>query len=608
MHSEDIKEYIDIFNEEKNMLTEAYSLRTVVLDLDNDSVVDFLNSYVDTISFQKTDDGINALALIMYGYRAGIIELKEKPEIMTHQSGYVNTPLWSSGSSMDEMLNKESVPDDEEDDGSFSASNLIEWIINPEGNVEIRDGVFGKMILPMVKELSKNVPPGKRADYTVIIPPVSSGLDFPDWQKFFANFKSTYCNIKIKDYSELINIQKDERVYFCIHQTDGNREFLIVSAYEIIRGQKSCVGSIAFDVSNNEQYEMENVREVNFEIDNSRRELARKAKELIEIKSDWKYVELKCPQIGGFKSFLGAVSPTFLDEMYVKTSNEPQKQGAEGLCKIFKGTEALQVSQICASLLNEKNLNQISLGDMVYVADLLDKDSAFETVLIKQNHNRSLGTLRDIGKEIDLSKLAEIPSNYARFCWKVKSTVRSFLPYFSLNKDRNTIKQIIESIVDHYSHCTTAQVAEDLMYLFNSYEPNAYFTAKVFMILSAMDTLIIDSKDEMVESIQNVDYVVYSAFDEKEKELIRKKTKPVKKTVRTKTTIFKTDHKDKTRDMTIEKAKFTPRTYNCLQRAGIKTIGELANKTPEQLYKIRNLGRNGVAEINHKLFMLGVRR
>ena len=172
-----------------------------------------------------------------------------------------------------------------------------------------------------------------------------------------------------------------------------------------------------------------NVREVNFEIDNSRRELARKAKELIEIKSDWKYVELKYPQIGGFKSFLGAVSPTFLDEMYVKTSNEPQKQGAEGLCKIFKGTEALQVSQICASLLNEKNLNQISLGDMVYVADLLDKDSAFETVLIRQNHNRSLGTLRDIGKEIDLSKLAEIPSNYARFCWKVKSTVRSFLPW-----------------------------------------------------------------------------------------------------------------------------------------------------------------------------------
>ncbi|SFC66727.1 RNA polymerase, alpha chain C terminal domain [Butyrivibrio sp. YAB3001] len=609
MLSDQIQEYIDIFNEEKNIPVNAYEPRTVVLNLDRDGIEEFLAKYANTLNVQKTEENVHAIALIMYVYRAGIIETKNTMEVMTRQSGFVNTPLWSTGRAIDEMLNKDITDGDEEEesDEAISVSNLIEWIVNPAGNVEIWDGILGKMILPMVKELGKNVPPGKNPNYTVIVPPVSDQLSFPDWQKLFSNIKTNYAKVRIVDYRELLNIGKNERVYFCISQTDGEREYLIISAYEVIRGRKACVGSIAFDVTNNEQYDMENVHEVKFEINNSRKDVGRKEKGLIEIKSDWDYVPMKCPLISGFKSFLGSVSPTFLNEMYAVTGKYWQKDGAAALYNGFVGTEALRVSEICSRLLKEKNLNKISLGDMVYVADLLDKDRAFGTVLIRQNRDKTLGTLSDLGKEIDFSRMAEIPANYANFTWKVKSKVQSFAPYFDLDKKQHTLKQIIESTIDHYSHCSTAQVAEDIMYLYNDNEPNAYFTAKVFMILSAMDTLLIDSKDEIIDSITNVDSVDFVAVDEKEKAAIRRQTLPVKKASKPKTTIFKSDQKTKTRRaISIEKAQFSTRTYNCLRRAGIKTLGELVNKSPVQLLKIRNLGQRGVDEILSKLRTYGI--
>ena len=55
------------------------------------------------------------------------------------------------------------------------------------------------------------------------------------------------------------------------------------------------------------------------------------------------------------------------------------------------------------------------------------------------------------------------------------------------------------------------------------------------------------------------------------------------------------------RNVTIEQANFTVRTYNCLHRAGIKTLGEIADKTQKELQKIRNLGKKNLEEILNKL-------
>ena len=43
------------------------------------------------------------------------------------------------------------------------------------------------------------------------------------------------------------------------------------------------------------------------------------------------------------------------------------------------------------------------------------------------------------------------------------------------------------------------------------------------------------------------------------------------------------------------------RSYNCLKRAGINTVQELANKTEEDMMKVRNLGRKSLEEVKAKL-------
>ena len=48
------------------------------------------------------------------------------------------------------------------------------------------------------------------------------------------------------------------------------------------------------------------------------------------------------------------------------------------------------------------------------------------------------------------------------------------------------------------------------------------------------------------------------------------------------------------------------RSYNCLKRAGINTVEELCNRTPEDMMKVRNLGRKSLEEVLAKLKELGL--
>jgi len=59
-------------------------------------------------------------------------------------------------------------------------------------------------------------------------------------------------------------------------------------------------------------------------------------------------------------------------------------------------------------------------------------------------------------------------------------------------------------------------------------------------------------------------------------------------------------------DMTIDELELSVRSYNCLKRAGINTVGELCNKTPDDMMKVRNLGRKSLEEVLAKLQELGL--
>lgn len=64
--------------------------------------------------------------------------------------------------------------------------------------------------------------------------------------------------------------------------------------------------------------------------------------------------------------------------------------------------------------------------------------------------------------------------------------------------------------------------------------------------------------------------------------------------------------KEKVLEMPIEELELSVRSYNCLKRAGIATVEDLANKSQEDMMKVRNLGRKSLDEVTNKLIALGL--
>ena len=53
-------------------------------------------------------------------------------------------------------------------------------------------------------------------------------------------------------------------------------------------------------------------------------------------------------------------------------------------------------------------------------------------------------------------------------------------------------------------------------------------------------------------------------------------------------------------------SNLTQRSYNCLKREGIHTIGELVAHTEQDLLDIRNFGMKSIDEVKEKLQSLGL--
>lgn len=59
-------------------------------------------------------------------------------------------------------------------------------------------------------------------------------------------------------------------------------------------------------------------------------------------------------------------------------------------------------------------------------------------------------------------------------------------------------------------------------------------------------------------------------------------------------------------DARIEELDFSVRTYNCLKKANILTIGELVQHSEQDLMNIRNFGKKSLTEVREKLAQLGL--
>jgi DNA-directed RNA polymerase subunit alpha len=61
------------------------------------------------------------------------------------------------------------------------------------------------------------------------------------------------------------------------------------------------------------------------------------------------------------------------------------------------------------------------------------------------------------------------------------------------------------------------------------------------------------------------------------------------------------EKQDKVLVMAIEELDLSVRSYNCLKRADIHTVGQLIQRSEEDMMKVRNLGRKSLEEVQQKL-------
>lgn len=597
MDEELIQEYLRRFDQAFSLLKNEGS-SVWYIELTEESLRHNQQDFADRMLLEGSDDPevFSSGALIFYGYRLGAVRLKGKNECYTRQGGYMDNAIWTYN--LDEILDEET----ENNNPDAGASHIIEWTTNPGSNTDVSDAILGKMIVPMVKNLCKITPPGKRTECTIVLPPISKEIEIQDWSSLFVGVRAKDLQINLVNYGQLLDLSSDERKYILQYQTDGYREYVVVSAYEVIRGHNTCLGCMAFDVDDSDhQYKLQDIKPVSLTIDNRQEKYEKKEK--VELKNDWDYIEGKFPVNSGFNSFLGNHESTFGREMYKLSGiSDDAHYDTSSIRAVFHGNEALQVIEVCTRLLGEQNLYNIALGDLVYVANILQRDKGFKTVSIGTSKDFKLGTYKQFASFVDINRLYTIPSNFASFSWKVRDKRKKLIPYFDLDAKKHNEKQIIESVVDHFEHCSTATVADELLYLYKDGEdPSAFFVAKVFMYLSQMDSLEIESRNEIVTSIENVDDIEYQEIDKSH----IKVSKPAKPSV--KGSVFKQQQaKIAALSKPIDEMEFTVRTYNCLRRAGIKTVGELTKKSRADLLKVRNLGRNGQEEVAQKLKKLGL--
>lgn len=63
----------------------------------------------------------------------------------------------------------------------------------------------------------------------------------------------------------------------------------------------------------------------------------------------------------------------------------------------------------------------------------------------------------------------------------------------------------------------------------------------------------------------------------------------------------KSEETNRNLEKPIEDLDLSVRSYNCLKRAGIHTLGELIEKSEEDMMKVRNLGKKSLKEVKQKL-------
>lgn len=56
----------------------------------------------------------------------------------------------------------------------------------------------------------------------------------------------------------------------------------------------------------------------------------------------------------------------------------------------------------------------------------------------------------------------------------------------------------------------------------------------------------------------------------------------------------------------VEELDLTLRSFNCLKRAGIDTVGDIVSKSKDEMAKIKNFGKKSLDEVEDKIHSMGL--
>lgn len=610
---------LDLFREKFPDLAGREECVTVI-ELTEDALQTQENDFAEKLLPEDAKDpSVQRMgALFFYGFRMGAERLNGSSQCFTKQEGYRNAAIFPY--QFDEALDRET----DEKNPAASVSNLISWVINPNGNADIAGDLITRMVTPMLRYLIRISQPGKKIDCTVVLPPLSTDIEIGSWNEIFQYLRAENMDVRIENYGSLIPGDDGRRHFIVFHQTDGDREYVIVTAYEMNRGRHTAVGSLGFDTQVSKPYPLKDIEPGRVHIDSGENNYVSQPKEPEKETEGLYRIECRLPVNIGLQTFLGSHSATFGAEQFL-LEGTPQKRN-EFIANVFKPNETLDANVVCSRLFGVDNLYNISLGDVAAVADAMIKDPAFRSVLLTTKREKRLGTYQPFASRRVAPRVENLPANIAGITWKMRER-KKVLPYFRMGRDPKTgeqvivtlrpqdgsEQQIIEAIISHYDSCSTEDLADDLLSIYkNGQDPSAYFVAKVFMRLEEMPSVCIDSRKEIITSAENVDGVSFQEIQKDNIIAIERQRNPKPQRQR-KTTIFKgtpiirrpsADKNAKPKVHPISDMHLSVRTYNALKRANIQTMEDLTKMTEADLYKVRNLEKSNKDEVIEKLHEL----
>ena len=458
-----------------------------------------------------------------YGFRLYAATIGNKIELLTHQDGYTDSPIFSY--QVDDIIDyskehdshaenenniEEYNEESREKDFLKVSSVLLEWSINPQSNIDILPEVLSKMIIPAIKRIRKSII-DKRPVINILLPPFSK--DFTSSENYEGE-ESDSCfdfntilnssdfediEINIQDYSSLINLKGAERKYLGIHHTDGINDYLIFSVFENIRGHKECIGCVAINLNSKKEYILQPYKQqLIFDKQVSAFLDTKTGEDIIYFSP----VENKFPIPTTCSSYLGTHTTSFIDNEYILKNNElTGNKEIDKIISLFSGMKSMSVAEICARYLEEPNLYNIALGDMVYIAILLEQHGEiFQSSLLKLKRKDRIFPVQNTEfKHYKSEMLAHLPSNFAKIGWKINYVRKLKIIPFRKIGYKLYLKQITESIVNHFDDCTTDDVIEEYMFIHTKNKqtaihnvPSAMSAAKMFIEMINIDSIAIN--------------------------------------------------------------------------------------------------------------------